>query len=113
MPFIDAKITTKLTPDKKEQLKAEFGKTMALLGKSESYLMVGINDGYDLWLGGNKIENGAYVAVSLLGDAGSAAYNKVTAAICDLLKSELDTDGKNVYITYHPTANWGWNGSNF
>ena len=113
MPFIDSKITVKVSDEKKEVLKAKLGATMPLLGKSETYLMVGLNDGYDLWMGGNKLEKGAYISVSLLGDAGSAAYEKMTAAICDILEEELGIPGTAVYVTYHPVSDWGWNGSNF
>ena len=78
MPFIDSKITVKVSEEKKEVLKAKLGATMTLLGKSETYLMVGINDGYDLWMGGNRLEKGAYVSVSLLGNAKSEAYEKMS-----------------------------------
>ena len=113
MPFIDSKISVRLSDEKKETLKAKLGATMPILHKSESYLMVGINDGYDLWMGGNKLEKGAYVAVSLLGNASSADYEKMTAAICDIFQNELNIPGSAVYITYHPVSDWGWNGSNF
>lgn len=113
MPFIDSKITVKLTEEKKETLKTKLGATMPILHKSETYLMVGINDNYDLWMGGNKIEKGAYVSVSLLGNASSDAYEKMTAAICDIFEQELDIPGIAVYVTYHPIDDWGWNGSNF
>ena len=56
MPFIDSKITVAVDAAKKEELKAELGKLMATLHKSESYLMVGIEDKYDLWLGGKKLD---------------------------------------------------------
>ena len=113
MPFIDAKITMNIEPDVKEKLKTEFGKTMSLIGKSETYLMVGIDDNYDLWMGGKKLYNGAYVSVSLLGNASSEDYKKMTGAICDILKKELDIPGSEIYVTYHPISDWGWNGTNF
>ena len=113
MPFIDAKITLPTDAATKEKLKAEFGKTMSLLGKSETYLMVGIEDNYDLWMGGKKLDKGAYVALSLLGDASSDDYVKVTAAICDIFSNELSIPANAVYVTYHPIKDWGWNGSNF
>ena len=47
MPFIDSKITVAVDAAKKEELKAELGKLMATLHKSETYLMVGIEDKYD------------------------------------------------------------------
>ncbi|MBQ8210784.1 MAG: hypothetical protein IJZ35_09395 [Clostridia bacterium] len=113
MPFIDSKISVKVSDEKKESLKAKLGATMSILHKSETYLMVGINDGYDLWMGGNKLEKGAYVSVSLLGNASPADYEKMTAAICDIYQDELGIPGTAVYVTYHPVADWGWNGSNF
>jgi phenylpyruvate tautomerase PptA (4-oxalocrotonate tautomerase family) len=113
MPFIDAKITLPADDATKEKLKAEFGKTMSLLGKSETYLMVGIEDNYDLWMGGKKLDKGAYVALSLLGNASSEDYAKVTAAICNILSSELSIPSDGVYVTYHPIKDWGWNGTNF
>ena len=113
MPFIDSKISVKVSPEKKEALKAGFGALMPVLGKSETYLMVGIEDGYDLWMGGEKKEKGAYVSVSLLGNAPSSKYEEMTGKICELLARELDIDGASVYVTYHPVSDWGWNGANF
>lgn len=113
MPFIDSKISVKISDEKKETLKAKLGATMPVINKSETYLMVGINDNYDLWMGGKKLEKGAYISVSLLGSASSADYEKMTAAICEIYEQELGIPGSCVYVTYHPTADWGWNGRNF
>ena len=113
MPFIDSKVTVKMTEQQKEEIKTELGRLIATLGKSESYLMVGIEDAYDLWLAGKKLEKGAYVAVSLYGSAPAAAYDKLTGQICGLLSQKLGIPGSAVYVTYHPVNDWGWNGSNF
>ena len=69
MPFIDSKVTMKMTDRQKEEIKSELGRLISTLNKSEDYLMVGIEDAYDLWLGGKKLDKGAYVAVSPYGDA--------------------------------------------
>ena len=113
MPLIDSKITVKVTDSQKEELKREFGKLIATLNKSETYLMVGIEDSYDLWLGGEKLEKGAYVAVSLYGNAPREAYDRLTGQICELLNEKLGIPGNAVYVTYHPVSDWGWNGRNF
>lgn len=113
MPFIDSKITVPVDPAMKEELKSELGKLITTLHKSETYLMVGIDDSYDLWLGGKKLDKGAYVAVSLFGNAPADAYDKLTGQICSLFADKLKIPGSNVYVTYHPVSNWGWNGSNF
>ncbi len=113
MPFIDAKLTIKLDDQKKEELKSSFGKLISVIGKPESYLMVGIQDGYDLWMGGRKLEKGAYVSVSLLGNAPSSQYDKMTGEICKVLSDEYGISGDSIYVTYHPVSDWGYNGGNF
>lgn len=113
MPYIDSKITLKISDEKKESIKSALGKAISALNKSETYLMVGICDGYDLWMAGNKLDKGVYVEVSLLGNATSEQYNTLTGIICDIFEKELDIPGNAVYVTYHPISDWGWNGSNF
>lgn len=113
MPFIDCKITQTLTPEKKEMLKTKLGKSISIMHKPESYLMVGIADGYDLYFAGKKLENGAYVGVKLFGKPSAGDCEKMTAAVCELLSDELGIDGSRVYVTYQGIADWGWNGGNF
>ena len=113
MPMIDAKMSLSLSDQQKEELKSEFGKLIETLNKPESYLMVGIEDSADLWFGGKKLEKGAYIAVSLLGNAPSDLYEKMTGKICEMLESKYGIPGAAVYVTYHPVADWGWNGRNF
>lgn len=113
MPFIDSKITLPLSQEKREVLKTELGKSISLLSKPESFLMVGFEDNYDLYMGGRKLTAGAYVSVSLLGNASSAAYDKMTASICDLYEKELGIPKDAIYITYQGYSDWGWNGKNF
>lgn len=113
MPFIDCKISEKLTEGQKERIKSKCGKAVSVLHKGETYLMVGFNDGYDLYLGGKKLEKGAYVSVSLFGSASSSDYAKMTGEICRILNEEADIPASAVYVTYHGLSDWGWNGSNF
>lgn len=113
MPFIDSKITAPVSAEKKETIKASLGKAVSLLHKSETYLMVGIEDNYDLWFAGKKLEKGAYVSVSLFGHASSSDYEKLTGKICEIYEKELEIPASCVYVTYHPVSDWGWNGANF
>ena len=113
MPFIDSKISVAVTEEKKESIKSRFGEAVSIIGKPESFLMVGFEDNYDLFMGGQKLERGAYVSVSLFGEASSSAYEKMTKAICDILVEELEITADKVYVTYHGVNDWGWNGRNF
>ena len=113
MPFIDSKITLPLVPEKKEALKTELGRAITLLNKTENYLMVGIEDNYDLYMGGKKLDKGAYVSVSLLGAANPDLCNKMTERICEIFDELLGIPGNSIYVTYHGVKDWGYNGSNF
>ena len=113
MPFIDSKITVKVDDAKKESIKSRLGQAVSIIGKPESYLMVGIEDDYDLYFAGQKLEKGAYVSVELFGNASSSAYEEMTGEICSILGEELDIPGDRIYVTYHGVNDWGWNGRNF
>lgn len=113
MPFIDSRITMKVSDAQKENYKARLGKAVSLLGKPESYLMVGIAEDYDLYLAGKKLDKGAYVEVSLFGQASSEAFDRMTGEICKALEEEMGIPGDKVYVKYHGVKDWGWNGSNF
>ena len=113
MPFIDSKITGVVTKEKKDTIKKRLGEAVSVLGKSEGYLMVGFQDQYDLYLGGNELEKGAFISVSLFGSSSSDAYNQMTEAICRIYKEELDIPGDKIYVSYMSTKDWGWNGRNF
>lgn len=67
--------------------------------------MIGFQDQYDLFFAGNKLDKGAYVSVSLFGEASKDAYNKMTEAICQILYEELDIPKNKVYVTFHSCYN--------
>lgn len=115
MPFVDAKITVPVSEEKRDAIKSGLGRAVSVFGKGESWLMVGIDDDYALWLGGNKLDHGAFVSVSLIGETPDEACGEFTRHLCDLLATELGIPGENVYVTYHPMmrTRWGWNGSTF
>lgn len=113
MPFIDSKITLSVSQEKRETIKSELGKAISLLNKPESFLMIGFDDNYDLYMAGEKLDKGAYVSVSLLGKASKEAYENMTVRICELYEKELGIPGKSVYVSYHEVNDWGWNGQNF
>ena len=113
MPFINVMTNTAVSEEKKIAVKSALGKAItAIPGKSESWLMVGINPEYTLYFKGDDAP-AAMVEVSVLGAADPSAYNKLTAQICDILNGELGIDSTRIYVRYTETDNWGWNGGNF
>ena len=113
MPFIDSKISVEVSEEKKDSIKSKLGEAVSILSKPESFLMVGFEDKYDLYFAGKKVEKGAYVSVSLFGDANSSACEKMTSRICEIYEEELGIPGNLIYVTYHGVHDWGWNGRNF
>ena len=113
MPFIDLRTTVPTAPQQREALKTAFGQAITTLHKTEAYLMVSIQDSCDLWLGGRKLDQGAYIAVSLYGSASPADYDKMTGQLSRILADQLGIPAQAVYVTYHPVSDWGWNGQNF
>ncbi|MBR3537493.1 MAG: hypothetical protein IKQ49_09425 [Eubacterium sp.] len=113
MPFINSKVTVKMSDEKKDSIKAKLGEAAAIIGKPESYLMVGFEDEYCLYFAGEKLEKGAFVSVDIFGSGNSAAFDRMTAKICEIYAEELGIPGNHIYVEYRSTKDWGWNGSNF
>ncbi len=113
MPFIDVKITKKLDGAMMDELKTGLGAAMAVIGKPESYTMIGIQDGYTLYFGGRRLGDGAFIAVDVLAERNPSNSAAFTEEVCRLLEQKLDIPPANVYVEYRHTKDWGWNGANF
>ncbi len=113
MPFINSKVSVKMTDAQKESLKAKLGQAIRNIpGKSEGWLMVGIEDNYCLYFQGNQDGPTAFVDVKIYGRASSRDCDKMTGVLCDIYEKELGIPKDRVYIAYQCTPDWGWNGSN-
>lgn len=114
MPFINSKINVKITQQQKDTIKTRLGQAIALIpGKSESWLMVGFEDEYDLYFKGKKFDKMVFAEVKIFGSASKTALNSLTTEICNIYNEELDVPKDMIYIKYELVDYWGWNGSNF
>ncbi|AJH01882.1 hypothetical protein LF65_05361 [Clostridium beijerinckii] len=114
MPFIGSKVSVKISKEKEEIIKKRLGEAIKLIpGKSETFLMVGFEDNYSLYFGGEKLEKGAFIEVKIFGKSSKDAYDALTAEICNIYEKELDIPQDKIYVKYEEVANWGWNGKNF
>ena len=102
MPYIDAKLTGAVTPAQREVLKNELGRAIALMNKPESFLMIGFQDNYDLYFGGNKLD--------MLGEPDRERDEAMAAKVTEILQEQLDIPPKCVYVSYHGVRDWGWRG---
>lgn len=113
MPFINTKYTQDITPQQQDEIKTALGEAVKLIGKTESWLMVGFEPNVSLYFRGEKAEKIAFVEVSLYGSANPSGCDKMTAEICRILGDTLGVPADKVYVKYSPTDLWGWNGGNF
>ena len=114
MPFIETKVNVKISKEKEEILKGKFGEAIELIpGKSENWLMLSFHDECNLYFKGTNEHGIAFVEVKLFGKATKAAYDKLTAAITDIVNQELNISPDQIYVRYEETEYWGWNGNNF
>lgn len=114
MPYIQTKLSKTLNEQQKETLQNQLTDAVASsFGKPKAFVMAGIEDNQDLYMGGKKLENGAYLSIKLLGNTSKPVCNQLTNAICQILEKELGISGQNVYVSYHPVELWGWNGQMF
>lgn len=114
MPFINSKISVPVSTEKKEILKTKLGEAISIIpGKSETWLMVGFEDNYDLYFQGNQNAPTAYVEVKVFGTMSDDTAKKMTKAICNLYQDELGVPADRTYVKYEEVSKWGWNGTNF
>ena len=113
MPFIKVKTNVSVSVEQADTVKSAFGTAITLIpGKSENWLMVEIESEKMLWFKGSKAA-AAIAEVSLFGAASPDALNKLTGQITAALNKNLSIPSDRIYVSYHTTPNWGWNGSNF
>lgn len=114
MPMILTKTTTKITSEQELILKEKLGKAIEILpGKTETWLMLGFEENCRLWFRGDNSKPLAYVEVSALGKISPDSAEKLTAEICDILKTVLGIEGDGVYVKYEETDKWGFDGGIF
>ena len=114
MPYINSKISTKITKDQETQLKTQLGQAISIIpGKRERWLMVGFEDEYSLYFGGDNSQPTAFIEVSVFGGENPKAFSALTAKLCEIYNSVLGISPDRIYVKYEAVASWGWNGGNF
>lgn len=114
MPFIDSKISIKITEEQEKELKARLGQAISIIpGKSEGWLMAGFQDDYHLYFRGENEEPMAFVEVRLFGSPNKGAFQKMTTEVTKIYGDVLGIAPDHMYIKYSATPDWGWNGGNF
>ena len=114
MPFIDSKVSVKVTKEQEVELKSRLGKAISLIpGKSEQWLMTGFQDEYHLYFRGDDSQPMAFIEVRLFGEPDKKAFSRMTTEITKIFGEVLGIAPDHMYIKYSATMDWGWNGGNF
>ena len=114
MPYIEAKLSIELNEVQKDNLQKELSNAVSsAFSKPNAYIMTNIEDSKSLYMGGAKVEKGAYIVVKALGSVSKPACQNATKEICDILTTNFGLNGSNIYVTYHSVDLWGWNGAMF
>lgn len=114
MPFINVKTNAKLTKEKKEIIKRRLFDSIGIIpGKSDSHLMIAVEDKTDMAFHRDSDSLIAMVEVKLLGGSTKDAYHKLTSEICRIMRDEANVDGECCYVRFEETTYWGYNGFMF
>lgn len=113
MPYIHTMTNVGISGKKEQIIKQRMGEAIELIpGKTENWLMLSFQDDAHMYFKGAD-DPCAICQVKLYGSATEDAYEKLTAALTDILCEELDLVTDRIYVTYQEIGTWGWNGGNF
>ncbi|MBQ8200182.1 MAG: hypothetical protein IJZ74_00270 [Clostridia bacterium] len=113
MPYIATTSNIAISGRKEQAIKERMGKAIECIpGKTEGWLMLSFRDNASMYFKGED-DPCAICEVKLFGSADETAYEKLTEALTDILREELDIDPDRIYVTYEEIGVWGWNGGNF
>ena len=113
MPYIQVRMTTPLTAEKESALTSAFGKEIETFpGKTERWLMVDLTGDCHMHFAGDDLPC-AMVQIALFGKDTAAAYDKMTALVCQTMEEHCGISPDHCYVKYEEVSHWGWNGSNF
>lgn len=113
MPFIQSKVSVAMTQEQKEAVKTRLGQAITIFpGKSERWLMVGLEDGCELYFQGSNAEPTAFIEVKVFGGFTAENAEKMTAELCRIYGEVLGISASRIYVKYEEVKMWGWNGSN-
>ncbi len=114
MPFINTKVSVKISEEQEKELKARLGQAISIIpGKSESWLMTGFEDEYHLYFRSDNTEPMAFIDVMIFGSPDKTAFGKMTEELTTIFGDVLGIAPDHMYIKYDASTEWGWNGRNF
>lgn len=112
MPFVNVNTNTDISKEQELAVKAQLGKAIENLGKTESWLMVGFSANKPMYFKGDNAP-AAFVDISVFGRSTDEQCEKMTVSVCSIIEKELGIPADRTYVKYSGTSQWGWNNMNF
>ena len=114
MPFLIARVNVPVSKEQEITIKEELGRAIELVpGKSEEYLLFGIEDNFHLYLRGIDSEPVAYIEASIWGNEGHFGYDRFTAEVTRIFHDALGIKPDHIYIRYSDIPDWRAGGMNY
>jgi len=111
MPYIAINTSNKLSSAKKDKIKTELGRLIAIIpGKTEAVTLVEFSDSRTVFKNGKEV-SGAFIDVRLFHKAEFEPKKKFTEETFKMLSEELGTEKDNMYLTIMEFENWGSDGT--
>ncbi|MDR1444890.1 MAG: hypothetical protein LBI94_08435 [Treponema sp.] len=110
MPYIQVTIGQKLSDPQKEALKSELGRLITIIpGRTEADLIVSIQDGGALYMGGIK-EPAVYVDLRVYTAADPDAKKRFTGELFSSITRQFGIPSSRQYLTIGEYDHWGYGG---
>ena len=110
MPFIIARVNTHIDKNQELAIKSEMGRAITLIpGKSEKYLMLGLEDDYKFYLRGDS-QKAALIEASIFGNEDHEGFKEFARETTKIFNEVLNIPPENIYINFADIKTWAVNG---
>lgn len=110
MPYIAVNVSTPLDAAKKEEIKSELGKLIELLpGKSESVLMVELDDAKSMYFRGAS-KSCIFIEIRLYKESPMEAKKEFTSKVFEMLERLTGIGKDDIFLNILEFDNWGAGG---
>ena len=108
MPYIRLSVAQKLAPEKQEELVKGLGDALSIIpGKDGRGLIVDMEDGKTLYVGGVKQDNMVFADVRYYSNFEYHIKKDFTVAVFNAINKALGTSKERMFLTINEYNNWG------
>jgi hypothetical protein len=110
MPYVQVTIGRKLSVPERETLKGELGRLISIIpGKTESGLIVSVQDGGSLYMGGTT-EPAVYIDLRVYTKTDPEAKKRFARELFASVTGQFGIPAARQYLTIEEYDHWGYDG---